>query len=209
MKIAYIDFDGTLYATSKLKFFIVKQISLKIFQQTNLDYETILNSVSEEFKNRKEIGIFDFARQMAKKYDANQEIVCDEVKEILKNGSEFLYNDSTEFLKKLRANGYETCILTYSGFYNYDFQMLKLMGSGANKFADGFLICSKNKGELNLDYRNGIFVDDNPDQLESLFNAGVSEDRLIRIKRKSEKYSSHKITAFSPREYDTLENIEV
>lgn len=209
MKIAYVDLDGTLYRTSELKLLIVKEISLGIAEALSADFDEIYEDVSGCFKNRHNISVFDFARQMAKKYDVNEEKIVESLKNILKNSSNLLYNDSIDFLKKLKEIGYETYILTFSRGYDNDYQMLKLIGSGISKLVDGVFICSKDKGELNLDYKNGIFVDDNPKQLASLFHAGVSEDRLFRIKRKNEKYSSVEITEFSPKEYDTLENMEI
>lgn len=209
MKIAYIDFDGTLYKTSIVKDLIIKEISAEITNKTNTGFEKVYDNIKEEFKNNHKNGIFDFARQMSKKYGNNEGKVTERIKNLLNNGSDFLYSDSIEFVKKLKVNGYEVYILTFSRTYDNDFQMLKLIGSGINEFVNGLVICSKDKGELNLDYENGIFIDDNPEQLRSLFNAGVGENRLIRINRKNEKYSQVNLTGFCPREYDTLENIEV
>lgn len=209
MKIAYVDLDGTLYRTSELKLLIVKEISSGIAEALSAGLDEIYEDVSGCFKNRHNISVFDFARQMAKKYKVSEEKIIDRLENILKNSSNLLYNDSIDFLEKLKESGYETYILTFSRGYDNDYQMLKLTGSGISKLVDGVFICSKDKGELNLDYKNGIFVDDNPKQLASLFNAGVSEDRLFRIKRKNEKYSSVEITEFLPKEYDTLENMEI
>lgn len=209
MKIAYIDFDGTLFKTSVVKDLLLKEISSEIVNELETDFEKIYASIKEEFKNNHNNSTFYFAKKMAEKYDVSEEKVTDRIKNLLNKGSDFLFDDSIEFIKNLKDNGYEVYILTFSKPSDYEFQMRKLMGSGVNDFVDGFVICSKNKGELNLDYKNGIFIDDNPDQLTSLFNAGVGEDRLFRIKRKNEKYSLDEITGFSPREYDTLENMEI
>lgn len=209
MKIAYIDFDGTLYKTSELKLLIVKEIASEIEKELNASLDEIHKDVSDCFKNRHKTSVFDFARQMAKKYNVDEEKIVKRIEDLLNNGSKFLYGDSIKFIKNLKDNDYEVYILTFSRAYDNDFQMLKLIGSGINEFIDGVFICSKDKGELNLDYKNGIFVDDNPAQLTSLFKTGVSEDRLYRVVRKNEKYSLVEITEFSPKEYDTLEKMEI
>lgn len=209
MKIAYIDFDGTLYKTSELKLLIVKEIASEIAKELNASIDEIYKDVSDCFKNRHKTSVFDFAKQMAKKYNVNEEKTAKRLEDLLKNGSKFLYDDSIEFIKKLKSNDYEVYVLTYSRAYDSDFQMLKLIGSGINEFIDGVFICSKDKGKLNLDYKNGIFIDDNPDQLVSLYKANVSEDRLCRVIRKNEKYSLVEITEFTPKEYDTLEKMEI
>ena len=77
-------------------------------------------------------------------------------------------------------------------------------------FFNNIIMCSDHKGSLCLDYENGIFIDDNPRELESLFNAGVSEERLIRVRRDGARYSKVEIAGFNPREvlsFDEIENL--
>ena len=87
--------------------------------------------------------------------------------------------------------------------------MLKLMGSNVLDYVDNFIICSRSKGELNLDYENGYFFDDNPRELTSLFKAGVSEDRLFRIRREGVGNSAIEIVEFKPNEYKDFNDIQI
>ena len=100
-------------------------------------------------------------------------------------------------------------ILTYTRKEDYEYQMMKIMGAKISDYVDNIVFCTKSKGELALDYENSIFVDDNPKELVSLYNAGVSADRLFRIKRFNAEYSDLIISEFQPREYVNFNDIEI
>ena len=85
---------------------------------------------------------------------------------------------------------------------------LRYLGNREDAMENIFM-CTKRKGELGLDYETSVFVDDNPKELVSLFNAGVSSDRLFRIKRDGAGYSDVIISEFEAKEYTNLNDIEI
>ena len=112
-------------------------------------------------------------------------------------------------LKRLSQKGYEVNILTYTSQEDFEYQMLKVMGSKISDYVDNIFMCSRSKGELGLDYETSFFVDDNPKELVSLFKAGVSPDRLFRIKRAGASYSDVEISEFDAIEYSDFNNVEI
>ena len=49
--------------------------------------------------------------------------------------------------------------------------MKKLMGSGITSYFDGIIITAEYKFLLDIDYTNGIFIDDDPRDLNGLYAA--------------------------------------
>ena len=54
------------------------------------------------------------------------------------------------------------------------------------KYFKDIIITNKDKSKLNIDYTNGIFIDNNPLELEKFYNS--NSINLIRIKRDTDKY---------------------
>ena len=88
---------------------------------------------------------------------------------------------------------------------NMEFQSLKILGSGLSNYFDVITITSVRKFSLGLKYKDGIFIDDNTKDLESLFKANGK--RIIRIKRKNGKYSNKLLNISKIEEYTTLSEI--
>ena len=88
---------------------------------------------------------------------------------------------------------------------NMEFHELKINGSGISNYFDTIIITATPKHELDFKYENGIFVDDNPKDLENLYN--VNGKRIIRIKRKNGRYSDKPLNISKIEEYTTLSEI--
>lgn len=187
----YIDFDSTLYDTDKMRKYN-KDIAVMLSEQTQLSLEHAEREVEETMQSKSKRKVFDVCEDLEKKYAIEKDCLKKCVENLLANGEQFVFDDSLRFLTQMSQNGSEINILTYTG-KAFDYQMQKLIGSGILKFVDNVIVCSKHKGALDLDYANGIFVDDNPMELESLSQAGVAKERLFRMRRRGAGYSEVEI----------------
>lgn len=191
MKRIYIDFDSTLFDTTKFR-----QISKEIIGQEicklkkDVSLIDVADEIQEMVKAKRFSGFFEMCNFFEDKHNLKHDCIKLKIEEFMKNTENLLYPDSILFLENLKKLGYEVNILTYTSKNSYDYQMKKLAGSNITKFVDNIIICSGNKGELGLDYENAIFIDDNPRALKSLHGAGVCQGRLIRMKRINAGYSS-------------------
>lgn len=206
---AYIDFDSTLYETEVIKRRMNDMIADAVCRaRKDVDKQSVLY----EIKQAKENGVksvFGLCRFFEEKYELEKNYIKADFDEFLADGERYMYPDSVPFLKRLSQKGFEVNILTYTAKDAFDYQMLKLMGSNVLDYVDNFIICSRPKGELNLDYENGYFFDDNPRELTSLFKAGVSEDRLFRIRREGVGNTAIEIVEFKPNEYKDFNDIQI
>lgn len=190
MKRVYIDFDSTLFDTQKFR-----QESNEIIGQEicslnkTISKADLVEEISLGFKEERYKSYYQLCTILENKHSLEHGYLKKKLEEIILDAQRFLYSDSVGFLKNLKLKGYEINILTYTSKNSFDYQMKKIYGSQITSFIDNLIICTKNKGELGLDYEHGIFIDDNPDVLYSLFKAGVNAERIIRMKRKDAGYS--------------------
>lgn len=162
--------------------------------------------------------------------------------ELLANGQKYLYEDSIIFLQKLKDNGHEVYILSHERT-DLDYQNKKIQGTQILQkgLVDATIVTATSKATLNaekyndskvtsvtygigansnqneVDYLNGIFLDDRPKDLESLYESAYSKElpnikqiRVFRIARSNgtyankpfsdEKYNNGIITVVSPTE---------
>lgn len=183
----YIDFDGTLYDTTKFKKDILKTLAKTCYSQNKkLRYGNLLIDATAAL-NEKNLDFYELCLYMSNKYDIDNYLLYDAINKILDNGTKYLYSDTIKFLSKLKEEKNNVYLLTYSTQNSINFQKRKVDGSGLNDFFDEIYITSKPKYTLNIDYKNGIFIDDNPRELLGLY--GTNPVEVIRIKRKFGKYS--------------------
>lgn len=210
MKKIYIDFDSTLYNTGLLKEKFLLNLAKEICKNSNLkDTEKVFQQILCLKQDKKSNGILAICDVVSKKYGLEKIDLSDCFKSALKKGEQFCYDDSVDFLKSLTQKGYEINILTYTDKRDFDLQLLKLSKSGLASFVNNIIVCTANKGDLGLDYKNAIFIDDNPRDLTSLFNAGVAEERLFRVRRPGSKYSDVEINDFAPIECKSLKELNI
>lgn len=170
----FLDFDSTIYNTDKMfadildkceeygvkreKIFEVKQLFLDDGKLFNIN--EILDYISNEIS-----------------FDSN---LYDEINSILKNGKSYIYDDTYEFISKLKNKKYQVNILTYG---NKEFQWLKIKYSGIESYVNQVLVTDKYKSSLDyISYENSVFIDDNPDEIVGFLSRNPI--KVIRIKRK-------------------------
>lgn len=85
--------------------------------------------------------------------------------------------------------------------------MKKLLGSGLMQYFDGIIITSEYKFLLDLKYENGIFIDDDPRDLNGLFEKNAIQ--VIRIRKPNNKRSKIDINNSQIKEYESFDDIAV
>ena len=202
----YIDFDNTLYETGKLTKDILYDFSKIISNSKNLDLNEVLENLKNSFNSTVD-NFESFSLSLSQKYEIpynNFQSILN--KRIIVEGNQYVFPDALEFLKRLKSSNKEVCILTYvAQKENLRQQALKLAGSGVLPYVTEVYNTTRYKFDLELDYKNGIFIDDSPRDLEGLYNSGSRN--LIRIKKpNNEKRTSKNINL--PIEIPTFENFD-
>lgn len=202
----YIDFDNTLYETAKLTTNMIAAIGNKIGDLTGLEKEPIIQDAKDNFNSTLD-NIFTHAEKMGKKYNVDSDEVVNAVKAVIDNGREIVFEDAVRFLERLKENGHKIFILTYIPKTNQEYQLKKLMGSGITKYFDGIIITAEYKFLLDLDYTNGIFIDDDPRDLNGLFDKNPI--KVIRIRKPNNKRSKIDLDNKEIEEYESFDDILV
>ena len=169
----YIDFDGTLFDSTKLyKEFI------NIFNKYNIDKLYIEKIMNEEYKKIKSLDTL--ANKIIK--DNNLDLnILDDINKIY--SKELIFKDIIPFLEKYYQK-YDLILLTLG---TKSYQQKKINSSNISKYFKEIIITDKDKSKLNINYSNGIFIDNNPIELKRFYNS--KSKYLIRIKRDTDKYS--------------------
>lgn len=202
----YIDFDNTLYETAKLTTYMLKAICDTVVEKRGIAYEEIDSYVKENFNSTKD-NIFTFAKETGVKFEIDPIEVENNVKAVVDNGNDIVFEDAERFLARLKENGHEVHILTYIPKTNQEYQMKKLLGSGLMKYFDTITITSKYKFLLDMDYTQGIFIDDDPRDLNGLYEKNPI--KVIRIRKPNNKRSKIDIDNKDIEEFESFDDINV
>ena len=121
----------------------------------------------------------------------------------LKNIS-FLYEDALLFLECIQDK-FESILLTCGGEKN---QKDKIKVCDINHFFSEIIITPEDKSKLdNVDYKNSVFIDNNPKEVIRFLNAGAK--KVIRIRRNTDKYSKIDLNISNVEEYTSLDGVLV
>ena len=173
----YVDFDRTLFNCDKFL-----EDFYTIIAKYNID-KTLFKECQNQSK-RKGFNPYVILGNLEKKYEFNRLLYLD-VERLMTNTSDYLYPDAIPFLEYLKDKNYQIIILTKG---NSDFQREKIFNAHIDKYFDKLIVTMRHKGLLLLNYFSGIFIDDNPREIESLWLR--KPKKIIRIKRPDSKYSN-------------------
>ena len=81
------------------------------------------------------------------------------------------------------------------------------MGSGLGKYFDGIMMTTELKFLLDINYQNGIFIDDDPRDLNGLANKNPI--RVIRMRKKNNKRSKIDMNNPKVEEYTSFDDIQI
>lgn len=172
----YIDFDRTLFDTDMF----LKDLH-NLLKNNNVDME-IFNKYQDELKENG-FNPFDILKKMENDSPFNND-VYKQLDELIENSNTYVYSDVDRFLEILKEKKYHIILLTKG---NEDYQLAKIKNTDVIKYFDDIIITLKNKGKLDINYQNDIFIDDNPYEIESILKRNPK--RMIRIKRANAKYN--------------------
>ena len=188
MKI-YIDFDGTLYNTTKLN-----QNFINIFNKYNIDTK-YTKKLMNTHKN------YDILANKIIKENNIDKSIYKKLFNLYSN--DLVYKDVIPFLEKYYKKN-ELILLTLG---NEDYQEKKINSSNLRKYFKDIIITNKDKSKLdNIDYINGIFIDNNPNELKKFYNSNAT--KLIRIKRNDDKYSKLNLDIKNIPEFNNFEELD-
>lgn len=203
----YIDFDNTLYETAKLTTLILEKIEKYITEKAGVTKEEVSKYFDNNFDSTT-AQIYSFTEQIAKDFKISAEELVNEVKKIIAHGEKIVFEDAKRFLKKIKENGDKVIIVTYiPNKNNFEYQMQKLTGAGILEYCDTIVITSNLKATLELDYKNGIVIDDDPRDLTQLYEKNPI--RLIRIRKPNNKRSLKDMDNKDIEEYECFDDIKL
>ena len=186
----YVDFDSTLFDSDKYlhelynicEKYNVKNVELdhimkKLFENTPFFIDDLLDYLLKEKRVNKNIQK-DFQKLEKKSY---------------------VYKDTICFLKSIQDK-YNPILLTCGHIAH---QQKKIKTSNIEKYFSNIIITPGNKSQVKeVDYKNSIFIDNNPKEIERFITVGAK--RVIRIKRDSDKYSKIDLQTDGIEEYSSL-----
>lgn len=201
----YIDFDNTLYNTPLLTNRMLNSIVDSIREKHNLSSEDLYQECKSMFNREHIYNIYELARYFANKYSLDASSVINTLNNIILNGNDLVFEDTIPFLQKLKEQGHKLFMLTYCK-ESLEYQSVKVAGSKLADFFDAIYITSVKKYTLDIDYTNGIFIDDNPDDLLGLYSKNAKQ--VIRLRREGNKYSVKDLDNPNIKEYLNFNEID-
>ncbi len=187
----YLDFDNTLYETSRLSKDMLKGLAYEISKKTSISENDIFDELKSMFNRENIYNIYKLAKYFAKKYNIEESVLIDKVEGIILDGKKYVYNDVISFLKELKEKNNIINVLTYVAKEDLSYQLTKIKGSGLSEYFDNIIISSSLKFNLDLKYEEGIFFDDNPRDLLGL--ASKNPKILVRVRRDENKHNKQEL----------------
>jgi FMN phosphatase YigB (HAD superfamily) len=172
----YVDFDRTLFDSDKF----LRDLHALI-NQYNIPDEVFKDCQNQCYdKGFNPYNILDLVKEKMTFDDK----LYDDISKLLKRSKDYLFDDTILFLKYLKSLKYEIVILTKGNLF---YQNEKIRNTGIDIYCNKIYVTLKHKGNLNIGYRNSIFIDDNPKEILSI--ASKKPKMIIRIRRDNSLYS--------------------
>lgn len=189
----YIDFDATLFDSDEYD----KELTL-ICNKYGISPLKSTKIRKQIFKKNTDFEVNQFIDYLINKENVDKSIYKEI--EIFKKKS-FLYSDTLGFLKEVSKH-FDLCLLTCGNKNN---QIEKIKASKINKLFKEIIITAGDKSSLaNVDYKNGVFIDNNPKEIENLVK---KTSKVYRVRRSTDKYSVYNLTSDKVLEKETLNDL--
>ena len=188
----YIDFDNTLFDT--VSFYNDLKIIMNSYGITNdmiKKYRIEYNGIYSPL-----ILIDDYIRK-----GLVDNKIIDEVDILFKKASRYLYSDAKKFLERIKLNN-KLVLLTYG---DYEYQKRKITPCSIDECFNEIIITDKEKYTLDLDFENGVFIDDNCKVIKGILSK--EPYKVIRIKRRNNPRSKDILNNNLVKEYNDLDSI--
>ena len=195
----YLDFDYTLFDT-----YSFREELYKILEMNGLDSSALPLTVEKKDNSQKLLNIKEVFKKLSNEMNIPLKNFMDPLEKLYKRAQEYLYSDSVEFLEYLKSKGHKLYIITWG---EKEYQEEKLKISKIYDYFDEIIYAETLKYELNnIDYENGIFIDDSVRDLEGLYDKKVKQ--LYRIKRKNGKNSNKELNIKEILEFNSLKELQ-
>lgn len=187
----YIDFDNTIFDTISFYEEIKRVMNLYGIS------DEVIDDYHHQTKCYSPLKLID---KLIEKNLIDKSII-NEIDKTFYKAENYLYQDALLFLEKIKPN-VKLVLLTYG---DYHYQERKINSSKIAKYFNEIIITDKPKSELDIDYKNSTFIDDNTDVLCDLLTRKPL--RLIRIKRLNNPRSNVVINNDVIKEYKNFNEI--
>lgn len=195
----YLDFDYTLFDT-----YSFREELYKILEMNGLDKTVLPLTIEKKDNSQKLLNIKEVFKKLSKEKNIPLNNFMEPLEKLYQRGQEYLYSDSIEFLKYLKLKGHKLYTITWG---EKEYQEEKIKISKIDKYFDEIIFAETLKYELdNVDYSNGIFIDDSIRDLEGIYNKNAKQ--VFRIKRKNGKNSDQKLNIKEILEFNSLKELQ-
>lgn len=194
----YLDFDYTLFDTHAFR-----QGLYEILEKNGFDKTYLALTPEMKTNGQKLLNIKELFKNLSESRNIPLNNFLEPLEELYGRCEEFVYDDSVEFIKYLKSRNNKLYILTWG---EKQFQEEKLRASKLYDYFDGIIYAERLKYTLEIDYENGIFVDDSIRDLEGLYSQNAKQ--VFRIKRKNGKNSDKELNIKEILEFDSLRALQ-
>ena len=198
----YVDFDRTIFNTDELYLMVKKLreeygINENIWQEYVKIYKEKHNGLYNMYNILYEVCLYEnFNFNILNKLDSL----------ITEQSNKLVYNDVSRFLNKIKILNLQINMLTFG---DSKFQSKKVSNTNISRKFDKIIYTSVNKFQKDdeVDYKNGIFFDDNPKDVEGLYERNPL--KVFRIRRDGVKYSDIDLKYSDIEEVKSLDDIDL
>lgn len=194
----YLDFDYTLFDTHAFREGLYEILEKNGFDKTYLALTPEMKENGQKLLNIKELF-----KSLSVSRNIPVENFLEPLEELYSRCDKFVYDDTVEFLNYLKSKNHRLHVLTWG---EKEFQKEKLKASKLYDYFDEIIYAEQLKYKLDIDYSNGIFIDDSIRDLEGLYNQNAKQ--VFRIKRKNGKNSDKELNIKEILEFDSLKELQ-
>lgn len=194
----YLDFDYTLFDTYKFR-----EELYKILEKNGLDRTYLAITPEMKTNGQKLLNIKELFKSLSETKNISLNNFFQPLEDLYARCDELVYDDTVEFLNYLKSKNHKLHVLTWG---EKEFQKEKLKASKLYEYFDEIIYAEQLKYTLDIDYENGIFIDDSVRDLEGLYNRNAKQ--VFRIKRKNGKNSDKELNIKEILEFETLKELQ-
>lgn len=194
----YLDFDYTLFDT-----YLFREELYKILEKNGLDRTYLAITPEMKTNGQKLLNIKELFKSLSKNKNIPLNKFLEPLEELYAKCDKFVYEDTIKFLEYLKSKKHKLYVLTWGA---KEFQKEKLKASKLYDYFDEIIYAEQLKYTLNIDYKNGIFIDDSVRDLEGLYNKNAK--KVFRIKRPNGKNSDKELNIKEILEFESLRELQ-
>ena len=177
----FIDFDGTLFDTAKLR-----DATFVVLGKAGFDRSEILSVYQAECLDYK-FSITGFLERFTKIRPYNRSLADVRINNLYESiAADFLYPDAVEFLKNLDHNKYEVDLLSMG---DLEFQKLKVKHSGLAEYFDNLFFTDIQKWDYMKNFvdknERFVIIDDRSDTVHKI-SENFPKSLCLELDRKGE-----------------------